>query len=111
MKTFYKIVDNKAQVGSGAFVPEDFIEYGIGAEPEELLLALEVDCEIERVQAIKQKASELINSKYPSHKQLNIIRAGGTELEEMSAYIDSIREISNKAEQDGTKVEDVQWQS
>ena len=108
-KTFYKIVDNKAQVGSGSFVPEDFIEYEIGAEPEELLLALEVDYEIERIQAIKQKASELINSKYPSHKQLNIIRAGGTELEEMSAYIDSIREISNKAEQDGIKVEDVQW--
>lgn len=108
-KTFYKIVDNKAQVGSGTFVPEDFIEYEIGAEPEELLLALEVDYEIERIQAIKSKAGELINSKYPSHKQLNIIRVGGVELEEMSAYIDSIREISNKAEQDGIKVEDVQW--
>ena len=110
MKTFYKIVDNKAQVGSGEFVPEDFIEYEVGNEPEELLLALEVDIEIERIQAIKLKASELISSKYPDYKQLNIIRAGGAELEEMSAYIDSIREISNQAEQDGTKVEDVQWQ-
>ena len=109
MKTFYKIEAGKAQVGQGTIIPEDFIEYEIGAEPEELLLALEVDIEIERIQAIKQKASELINSKYPSHKQLNIIRAGGIELEEMSAYIDSIREISNKAEQDGIKVEDVQW--
>lgn len=109
-KTFYKIIDNKAQVGSGTFVPEDFIEYEIGAEPEELLLALEVDIEIERIQKIKQKASELINSKYPDYKQLNIIRAGGAELEEMSAYIDSVREMSNKAEQDGTKVEDVQWE-
>lgn len=111
MKTFYKIVDSKAQVGSGTFVPEDFIEYGIGNEPEELLLALEVDYEIERIQAIKSKASELINSKYPDYKQLNILRVGGIELEEMSAYIDSIREISNKAEQDGIKVEDVQWES
>ena len=69
----------------------------------------EKELEAQRIQAIKQKASELINSKYPDYKQLNIIRAGGAELEEMSAYIDSIREISNKAEQDGTKVEDVQW--
>ena len=108
-KTFYKIVDNKAQVGSGTFVPEDFIEYLVGQEPEELLLALEVDTEIERVQKIKQKAAELINAKYPSYKQLNIIRDGGVALEEMTAYIDSIREISNKTEQDGIKVEDVQW--
>ena len=109
MKTFYKMVDNKAQVGSGTFVPTEFIEYIIGAEPEELLLALEVDIEIGRIQAIKQKAAELINSKYPDYKQLNIMRTGGAELEAMSAYIDSIREISNKAEQDGIKAEDVQW--
>lgn len=67
------------------------------------------EIEIARIQAIKQKASELINSKYPDYKQLNIIRAGGAELEAMCAYIDSIREISNQAEQDGIKVEDVQW--
>lgn len=110
MKSFYKIEQGKAQVGSGEFVPPEFIEYKIGAEPEELLLALEVDYEIERIQSIKQKASEMISSKYPDYKQLNIIRVGGAELEAMSAYIDSIREISNKAEQDGIKVEDVQWQ-
>lgn len=110
-KTFYKIVDNKAQVGSGTFVPEDFIEYEIGNEPEELLLALEVDYEIERIQAIKSKAGELINSKYPDYKQLNIIRIGGAELDAMTAYIDGIRAISNEAESTGTKVEDVQWES
>ena len=108
-KSFYKIEQGKAQVGSGTFVPEDFTEYEIGNEPEELLLALEVDIEIDRIQAIKSKAAELIRNKYPDYKQLNIIRIGGAELEEMTAYIDSIREISNKAEQDGTKVEDVQW--
>ena len=108
-KSFYKIEQGKAQVGSGIFVPEDFIEYEAGHEPEELLLALEVDIEIERIQAIKSKAAELIRNKYPDYKQLNIIRIGGAELEAMSAYIDSIREISNQAEQDGTKVEDVQW--
>ena len=68
------------------------------------------EIETERVQAIKQKACELISSKYPDYRQLNIIRIGGAELEAMSAYIDSIREISNKAERDGTSVEDVQWQ-
>lgn len=110
-KSFYKIVNNKAQVGSGTFVPEDFIEYEIGVEPEELLLALEVDYEIERIQAIKSKAGELINSKYPDYKQLNIIRVGGSELDAMTAYIDGIRAISNEAESNGTKVEDVQWES
>ena len=67
------------------------------------------EIEAQRIQAIKSKASELINSKYPDYKQLNIMRTGGVELEAMSAYIDSIRKISNKAEQDGIKVEDVQW--
>ena len=69
------------------------------------------EIEIQRIQAIKSKAGVLINSKYPDYKQLNIIRVGGSELDEMTAYIDSIREISNKAEQDGIKVEDIQWQS
>lgn len=110
MLSFYKIVDNKAQVGSGTFVIDGFIEYTVGQEPEELLLALEADYEIERIQAIKSKAGELINSKYPDYKQLNIIRVGGAELDAMTAYIDSVRDISNKAELDGIKVEDVQWQ-
>lgn len=110
-KTFYKVVNNKAQVGSGTFVPEDFIEYEIGNEPEELLLTLEIDYEIQRIQAIKSKAGELINSKYPDYKQLNIIRVGGSELDAMTAYIDGIRAISNEAESTGTKVEDVQWES
>ena len=82
-----------------------WISEGNTPEPE----FTEKEIEAHRIQAIKQKASELITSKYPDYKQLNIIRIGGAELEAMSAYIDSIREISNKAEQDGTKVEDVQW--
>lgn len=69
----------------------------------------EKEIEAQRIQAIKSKASELITSKYPDYKQLNIIRVQGVELETMSAYIDSIREISNKAEQDGIKAKDVQW--
>lgn len=68
------------------------------------------ELELQRIQTIKSKAAELISSKYPDYKQRNIMRTGGAELEAMSAYIDSIREISNQAEQDGIKVEDVQWQ-
>ena len=67
------------------------------------------EIEAQRVQAIKQKASELITSKYPDYKQLNIIRVAGIELEEMTAYIDGIRAISNEAEKSEVKVEDIQW--
>lgn len=51
-KTFYKIVDNKAQVGSGTFVPEDFIEYEIGNEPLELVEVLERETEELRYQNV-----------------------------------------------------------
>ena len=43
MKAFYKIENNKAQVGSGTFVPESFIEYIVGQEPQELLDVLEAE--------------------------------------------------------------------
>ena len=79
-----------------------------GNEPEPEFTEKEI--EAQRIQAIKSKAGELINSKYPDYKQLNIIRVGGAELDAMTAYIDGIRAISNEAEQDGIKVEDIQWQ-
>lgn len=85
---------------------KQWISEGNIPEPE----FTDAEIEAQRIQAIKSKASELITSKYPDYKQLNIIRVQGVELETMSAYIDLIREISNKAEQDGTKVEDIQWQ-
>ena len=40
MKTFYKIENGQAQVGSGQIVPESFIEYIVGQEPVELIDAL-----------------------------------------------------------------------
>lgn len=60
-KVFYKIVDNKAQVGSGTFVPEDFIEYEIGNEPEELLLALEVEDLENKLQIKINEAKEFLS--------------------------------------------------
>lgn len=111
-KTFYKIVDNKAQVGSGTFVPEDFIEYEIGNEPEELILALEVDYEIERIQAIKSKAGELIKIRYPIEKQSSAQLGiyGDVYLAEMKEYIADIIRISNEAEANGTTLEDINWE-
>lgn len=110
MKTFYKIENGKAQVGSGTFVPPEFIVYIVGQEPNELLEALAIDTEEQRIQSIKQKAGELIvASGYSIIWQLNHTRGNEAYVLDY-AYIDSIRDISNKAEQDGTKAEDVQWQ-
>ena len=114
----YKLIGTMSvkRLADGACIPfadgnNDYEEYKQwllkGNTPEPEFTDEEIDAQ--RIQAIKQKASELINLKYPDYKQLNIIRVGGAELEAMSAYIDSIRKISNKAEQDGIKVEDVQW--
>lgn len=69
----------------------------------------EMQLEIKRVSEIKKIASSLIISKYPEYKQLNIIRLGGKELQEMSEYIDSIREISNSAENNKTNIKDIIW--
>ena len=41
MKAFYKL--NPLQVGQGTVVPDDFIVYTIGKEPQELIDALEVE--------------------------------------------------------------------
>lgn len=43
MKKFYKIEQGKAQVGSGTFVPDTFIEYIVGQEPQKLLEALALE--------------------------------------------------------------------
>lgn len=53
MKTFYKIEEGKAQVGSGTFVPESFIEYIVGQEPQELIDALQREQKEQEEQALK----------------------------------------------------------
>lgn len=68
------------------------------------------EIEAQRVSSIKSKAGQLIGEKYPTYKQLNIVRVDGVELETMSNYIDKIRSISNEAEKNGTKLEDINWQ-
>ena len=40
MRTFYKIENNKPQVGQGTIAPPTFVEYVVGQEPLELVEAL-----------------------------------------------------------------------
>ena len=65
-----------------------------------------------RVQSIKLTAQSLILSKYSLEKQssANLGLYGEEYLTEMKAYITNIIRISNEAEVNGTKVEDIQWQ-
>lgn len=64
--------------------------------------------ETQRIQDIKAKASELIISKYSIVWQLNHPRTDVTYASDY-AYIDNIRDISNKAEVKGTALEDIDW--
>lgn len=61
-KTFYKIENGQAQVGSGQIVLESFIEYIVGQEPVELTEALTKENTIQdlttRISGAKQYLSE-----------------------------------------------------
>ena len=65
-----------------------------------------------RVQSIKLTAQSLILSKYSLEKQSSAQLGiyGEAYLQEMKDYISNIIRISNEAEINGTKVEDIQWQ-
>ena len=64
-----------------------------------------------RVQSIKLTAQSLILSKYSLEKQSSAQLGlyGDEYLEEMKTFISNIIEISNKAEKEGTKLEDILW--
>ena len=62
MKAFYKIENSKAQVGSGEFIPDGFIEYKVGEEPTELLQALEQDIAEQELQAKLDEAQAYLNN-------------------------------------------------
>lgn len=64
------------------------------------------------VKTIKLKAEEVITSKYPLYKQLNILMNGDTdEINVMNAFITNIRNISNKAEVDLIELDKINWES
>ena len=106
MKAFYKL--NPLEVGSGEIIPEGFEEYIIGSEPEVLTASINQQVEEERVASIKSKAEELITTKYSIIWQLNHPRLDEAYKDDY-AYIDSIRDISNEAESNGTALEDINW--
>lgn len=56
MKAFYKIENGQAQVGSWTIVPESFIEYIVGQEPQELLDALEAEIAEQSINSQIQEA-------------------------------------------------------
>lgn len=58
MRTFYKLENGQAQVGSGTFVPESFIEYIVGQEPVELTEALNKEQKEQEEQALKLEQSK-----------------------------------------------------
>lgn len=62
----------------------------------------------QRISQIKAKASELITTKYSIIWQLNHPRTDVNYASDY-AYIDSIRNISNEAEANGTALEDIDW--
>ena len=64
-----------------------------------------------RIQGIKLTAQSTILEKYPLAKQSSAQLGlyGDEYLEEMKTFISSIIEISNKAEKEGTKLEDIKW--
>ena len=58
-KTFYKIENGQAQVGSGTFVPDGFIVYEI--EPQELLDALASEEQEQTIQTQLQEAKSYLS--------------------------------------------------
>ena len=62
MKAFYKIIDNKAQVGSGQIVPESFIEYIVGQEPVELTEALSKESIVQDLTTRIAEANQYLSS-------------------------------------------------
>lgn len=71
------------------------------------------EIETQRIASIKVKASEVINSKYPLYKQLNITNLldGYTndDKTKMIDFINSIRAVSIKAELEGTELDSIDW--
>ena len=67
--------------------------------------------EEQRIQGIKLTAQSIILERYSLAKQSSAQLGlyGDEYLEEMKTFISNIIEISNKAEKEGTKLEDIKW--
>jgi len=79
--------------------------------------------EAQRIAAIKSKAQEIINAKYPEWKQRNMLAEASyldrndptnprvAELEAVWAWVQLVRSTSDAAEVNGTALEDIVWPS
>lgn len=80
---------------------------------QEEIKTIEIENEKQRVLLIKQEAGRIIESKYSIYKQLNItnLLEGYTteDKTKMIDFINKIRAISNKAELEGTALENINW--
>lgn len=62
------------------------------------------------IRTINQEAARRIESIYPIWKQVNILREGDpAAISEMTAYIDAIRETSNRLKPDDSYLDDHHW--
>ena len=60
MKAFYKIIDNKAQVGSGTPPDNTWVVYEVGQEPQELVDALEAESKEQSLNSQIQEAKQYL---------------------------------------------------
>ena len=66
--------------------------------------------EEDRIRALKMKAGIIIEQKYPTWKQLNIMREGSEQdNQDMNVFISKVRQLSNQAEKDGLWSNQVEW--
>lgn len=117
MKIYYYDSEGK-YTGSGS--SHSVVENSTKIAPENLTdifidgvwIAVSEDFRTEesRVSSIKAKAGEIITSRYNIIKQMNIYGEGGEAQLEMTTWIKKIRDISNKAEADGTALADIIWE-
>ena len=111
-KQLHLVAKEKTDLG------DDFVSFNVednfkwtklnSEDIEEDITLDDMDLEAYRIEQIKAKANEIIISKYSIIWQLNHPR-GIEEYKEAYAYIDAIRDISNKAEKDGLNVDEIDW--
>lgn len=75
---------------------------------KEELEAIALENEKQRVLLIKQEVGRIIESRYNIYWQLNHPRLDATYADEYK-WIDNIRDIGNKAELEGTALENIDW--
>lgn len=63
MVTFYRIIDNRAEIGSGKLVLEGYKKYIIGQEPQELIDGLAFKTQDETIAHFKSIYLGIINNK------------------------------------------------